>query len=160
MINLTIVSIIILIGRCYLRYSVWSTPSSTSTTSSSTRSSSHLSPCSWATTVSHGCSISTTIALCVGISVSIASICIRIWVSSISTIASSKSSPSSTSTAIIILRCNFLDIYLVTVDGGGSFLHHLLGCLFSLKGNKAKVLWFIIFAFVNRPDHLCHRSKL
>jgi len=48
----------------------------------------------------------------------------------------------------------------VTIDGGGSLLHHLLSRLFSLKSNKTKVLWFVILALVNRPHHLCHRSEL
>ena len=47
----------------------------------------------------------------------------------------------------------------MSVDGGGAFLDQLFGGLFSLKGDKGKVLWFIVLALVHRPHNLGNRAK-
>ena len=47
----------------------------------------------------------------------------------------------------------------MSVDGGGAFLDQLFGGLFSLKGDKGKVLWFIVLALVHRPYNLGNRAK-
>merc|ERR1719429_841213 len=52
-----------------------------------------------------------------------------------------------------------LDGQGVSIDGGGAFLDQLFGGLLSLKGDKGKVLWFIVLALVHRPHNLCNRAK-
>ena len=53
--------------------------------------------------------------------------------------------------------CHFLDIEDVRLDCDWTLLHKSLGCLLSPKGDKSKVLWFIVVAPVHWPGHL-HRT--
>merc|ERR1719458_1159054 len=96
-------------------------------------------------------------------SVAVASIGVTIpsAVAAISTtIAASAATATTETSSAVVLGGHLLDVDLVAVDGGRALLDHLLGGLLSVEGDEAEILWFIIFALVNRPDHFSNWPEL
>ena len=86
-------------------------------------------------------------------------ICPVASISPTSSSVSTTSLPSTSSPAASILGSHLLDGEGDAVDGGGTLLDQLLGCLLPVEGDESKVLGFIVLALVDWSNHLGDRAK-